>query len=1072
VRAGDVASVAVVLIRCLGAVCVDHASPGTTSLTHSPGRILSLLAAAGPVGMTSEACAEELYFDREIPDKWNGSFRKAVQRLRRSVDVRHGNGRYRIDDQDQRVDLWQLRCADQLNLEVIDERELHLLLKGDPFSGIELSPLLSDVIEEVASCRVHVVRRMVAASRSDWSPTTLQVLRTLTARRHYQESLLEPVVRLHVDGGYRAEVLPFVRMARDYSDRELGVPLAPTITGLVSSGSFDAPAVAEPASIDGRVVGMTVLGTSGFSVLRGDLMDSAASAIEGKGVQLHGESGAGKTALLQQLVNRLVSSGNHVLWLNGVRGGSAAFGPFLAVVPQLEADLAPLLEAGHDELIRARCWSAARRRLAVEFAGLPLALVVDDAQWLDSHSRQLLHFLASSEADPPLRLLVGGRPADAAAGWKLLADGLERVGIASLKIGEFSEDDLMELIGVHHRHATSKQRRDFARALVDRKAALPLIAHELIQSAVPETLALAEHQSTLSHAQLWVDRVDDATSRVGAVAAVLGIRFRVADVAELTELSVDQVVQALDELQEAELLVGEQRPDEFSFRHVLIHRDFEAALSASDRRQLHMAAVALAVGPSAVHKRAHHVLEAGALMKNHEVVDAVLASARAFEAGGSYREAVAAFAKARAISDDEIPVQDLLKYITAMAGGGGDSWEVRSAAFEVAHRDGDAALCLEVALAGVRRSEDSMGDQRLTTMLERVVVGNLCEGDRVVHASALARELGLLGFNERALKTSRAAVRSATTATGRLTAWLGGWAAYRAVPPGQWSSPPADHHEVTDPILRMRLALVESAQALVRGDDPVARSAHQRAQAYQPVCADPLLRWHASLPTALFAFVDGDWERHIAAADQALIEASSHGVNAAFSARAAQSFVQFWVEGRHVELLPLLEAAPPDLQDSILARAALAATLAESADRQTDAVQLIEQIAEQAARRRSPFSHPAAALLASVPSAFLSVTVQAQLARVLEPFDGTAMTVGAGISHLGPVSWSLANLASDLHRRVRLLRRSVDEADRWALKLWSVRCRVDLAAATGDAALREEATRLAAGTALVSLLSR
>lgn len=1057
------------LIRCLNTVCVSHES-GETSLPPAQQRILSLLVAAGPTGLTSEQWAEETYFGVALPDKWNGAFRKAMSRLRRSVDVVTENGRYRINDATHEVDVWQLRNISPLDLAAVDEDHVQSLLRGDPFPGIELSPRLSEAVEEIAARRLALVQGMVDSPREQWSPITLHAVRTLTARRHYDETLLEAAVRLHLGADRIAEAAHLVDAAKKYLRDELGVNLDQAIRNLVGAGTPPAAAAGTSWPIDGRMVGRTQPQNKGVMVRRTGLIAAVESGLASGGVLLRGDSGTGKTSLLHAVVDQRAASGHHVLWLTGRRNSPAAYAPFLAAVPRLEQDLAALLEGGGADLLRTKCWSAARRRLAAEFAGLPLTLVVDDAQWLDSHSQQLVSFLGSSVSDPPVHLLVAGRRSMDTVGWEEFADGLERIGVGPADVAEFSREEMVELIGICHPHSTSKQRRDFAAELEQRRASLPLIAQELVAAASPQMLTLTEYRGQSRGPEIWAHRIDRSTGRVAAVAAVLGVSFRVADLAALAELPLEHVVQITDELVEAEILVSEQRPDEFSFRHVLIHREFDQLLSRSERRQLHLNAVALDDGCDGVHRRARHVGEARALMDQSEVVEAVLASARAFEADGSYREAVTAFAQARLIADVEIPASDLITYVAAVASSGGDSWDIRSTAFEVAHSNGDDAMCLDIALAGVRRTEDSLGDERRITMLERIDASNLVEGLRIAHAAALARELGLLGRHERALEVSGFAIRSATTTANKVDAWLGGWAACRAVPPQEWPPMPEHIDEVTDPQRQTRLALITCAQALVHGDDARARTCHQQAEVLLAGHTEPLLEWHASLASALFSFVDGDWQVHQAKADEALSEGSRHGVNAAFSSRAAQMFVQQWLLGRHVELLPLLETGPPDLQKSLLAQAALAATLAAVPDRHSDARVKIAHVAATAAERRSPFSHPAAALVASVPPELLTPQVRKQLLGVLEPFDGTALAVGAGISHLGPVSWSLANLAVESDDRASLLRRSMRESDRWRLKLWSVRTRLDLFASTGEVVLLDEIREIAEGTDLVALI--
>lgn len=76
--------------------------------------------------------------------------------------------------------------------------------------------------------------------------------------------------------------------------------------------------------------------------------------------------------------------------------------------------------------------------------------------------------------------------------------------------------------------------------------------------------------------------------------------------------------------------------------------------------------------------------------------------------------------------------------------------------------------------------------------------------------------------------------------------------------------------------------------------------------------------------------------------------------------------------------------------------------------------------------------------------------------------------VGTGVTSLGPATRALSMLAESVDDQTQLLSTAVDEADRWNLRLWSVRCRLDLFELTGDGQLHADARDAAAGTDLAT----
>ena len=1042
--------------------------------------MVALLAAAGPDGLSTDRLADELYGD-ELTSGWEASVRQHVRRLRKTIGVQEiatRNGRYILNVPTDQVDLWLLLDADDLDLHSVPQALVHELLSGEPFTNIEPSPLLQQSHEPIASARLRLLQRMTEHAVVDWSAKTLLSTRTLATRSNYQEDVLAAVLELHLACGQVAAASELGAKAQQFLFHEMHVGLSAHLQALLdrievlAQNPTSRPDEPIGEVVTGRVVGMYEPAVSSWMIERPRLRAAIVHGLtcEGVGVLISGDSGSGKSALAQSVVPALAAAGQHVLWLSGRRGSSGAYQPFLTALPSLEADLAPLIDGGGNELLRMQCWGAVRRRLTTEFGDLPLVLVVDDAQWLDTHSQALVVFLASTQDDAAPRLLAIGRDDPAAHDWAHFSNEITRLGLTIVEVDAFDHDELLELIGLYHQTSTSMQRYDFASTLLHQRASLPAVAHELIRSADPDTLSVTKGRADRATASLWVDKVDEIAQLVAATAAAVGMRFRLDAIADLTDFDLDTIVEASETLLRAGVWVPEQRLDEFSFRHVLIHAEFDSVLDKVDRRRLHLRLGEEADARGDVHASASHFVQAGALAGNDRVVQTLLTSAREFHRRGSYREAVDAFFLANRFAGEQLDIDDLLDFSSAVSSSGGDGWGLRLAAFERALEQDDAERCLDAALHGALTTEDSMGQTRRVDMLERVDADQLGDQRRAEHAAALARELGLLGLHDRAVETSTRAMAQVSEPEDRFTAWLGSWASCRALPPDKWPPLPADRGKVSRPELVSRLAQVEFGLALVTGDDAEARQRFHEFASHPAIADDPLRSWHRGLAETTLHFVDGGWDDSRRVADETFRAASEQGVVAAFGARLAQEFVLQWIVGQHAALLAQFGSAAPDVHDTVLAQAAYAVILAEYEEHHQQAAALIGEVATRAIEHRSPLSPSTAALLATAPSALRSAETNQTLRATLEPFLGSALVTGAVLSHLGPASWSLARLATSPDEQIDLLHQACNEADRWNLRLWSVVCQRDLAALTKDQKLRAAARDLAAGTQLEILL--
>lgn len=1070
------------IIRGLGTVGAIHGGE-LTRLQPAQKRILAILMAAGPDGLSSDRFAEEVWSD-SLPSNWEDAVRQAITRMRRKVglDTIVNSTRHYSLAPHTNVDVWRLEAIAAGPLEQITEQDMALMLGGEPYPEIDPSPLVRSSMIHIAMMKLQLVDRL--AHRADHATTPdhvstplLEATRKFLAHEPYREDVLVAAARLHVAAGLGAQALQLVDTGIASLEAEFGRPVGAElhelhirlIEGADAAKPLDAVA-ASPARLVGNVdlSSATATAAATTSIERSALIDDAKAKLARQGVVVTGESGSGKTMLARSLAAAQLAAGAHVVWLSGQRDQSAAYGPFLATLPLLRNHLGPLLQDGGDQYARSLCWIASLEALARSFAGRPVALFVDDAQWLDSQSQLFLEFLALSQDVEELRLVVIGRSVPTHDGWSELSNSLSRAGLESVEATDFDRHELIELMSRSHPASTSKQRVDLADAMARAKATLPAVAYELLQAADPTTLISSRIAAQSTQAEIWTSPVSAATQSVGAVAAVAGITFRLEVLALLTGLGGDQVLAAVDELLSANLIVEEQRPDEFSFRHILIHTGFESLLDRRQLRDLHLMAAGTELGHDP-HRRATHLLAAGPLVAVSELSDALVASARLHQHGGSFREAVHAYSRALEIDPTVATGRLLLDFANSLQFAGADDWAIREQAFKTAQAAGHHDLSVEIAIGGAMETEDIDGDERRVALLDQVTLDHVCAASLQSHHVALARELSFLGQHDRARDLSSQVVVAAKGPDDRCKGWLACWPSHLATPVSAWPPLPEDRELVQDPVLLAQILQVECVQALHLGESRAARDLLERCST-PALTQDPLRSWFVSLLQAMVAFTDGDWAVSNKLADAGLAEAQRAGIGAAFSARSAQLFTQQWVAGKHGDLLPLLEMAAPDIRGSMLAEAALAVVLSMNPGRHHEATTKIDALSQRAVDSQSPLAPSLAAVLASASPATRSRGVVEMLTALVAPFSGTALVLGTGVASLGPASRTLSMLAPSVDEQAALMAKAIEEADQWNLRLWSVRCRLDLSHLTGDQRLQHQARELATGTDLATEL--
>jgi DNA-binding CsgD family transcriptional regulator/tetratricopeptide (TPR) repeat protein len=363
-------------------------------------------------------------------------------------------------------------------------------------------------------------------------------------------------------------------------------------------------------------------------------LDAALDALEDGGpayVALEGEPGIGKTRLLDELRARAQARGHVVL-----SGAAAEFEremPFSVWVDALDeyvsaqdyarhdawdealaaelGQVLPSLRASNgggtvaDERFRAH--RAVGRLLGLVAEEKPLVLVLDDLQWSDAASVELIAALARRAPDAPVLVALGFRPGQVAL---RLTAALAGPRARRLELGQLSEAEATQLL----EHLDSET----AAAIYRHGGGNPFYLEQLgrIESAGvladgPEPTAPLDAGVPPAVAGAIAAELGSLPERarllLGA-AAVAGEPFDLDLAVAISDVEAEEALPALDELLDADLVRPTQVPRRFVFRHPLVRRAVYDGLRGGWRLAAHArAAEALAARGADAAERAYHV---------------------------------------------------------------------------------------------------------------------------------------------------------------------------------------------------------------------------------------------------------------------------------------------------------------------------------------------------------------------------------------------------------------------------------------------------------------------------------
>lgn len=1034
----------VVRLSVVGRVEVHGIGGRPVSLQPAQRQLLSLLAAAGPHGVSADRLADELWGEN-LPSRWQASLRMALSRLRKrfGVDcIAAEGGNVRLLLTTEQVDLWAL-ASDETSL---DDRQLSDLLEAvQIFPGIEPSRMLTAVSRQVETFQREAILSLEHA-RTSPSRSVLTRAQGIVERDVLDIELVTCVARLHRRAGLAKSAHEILDHAVVAWTETYGDELPHGLVSLAEQLENEPVSPARPnlstQQIDRPITlpgGLEMFATHSLFGREAERAEAIAHLDEGRdgdtcGVIVRGRSGAGKTHLASEIARALASDGFNVLYASAVPSAPAAYGPILGCMPELAEIVQRVMSEPDDRLVRARrasIWAASLLALRTRAEGRPLLLVIDDAQWLDSQSSMLVEFFLRSALPSGLAVLIVARSeapehGDQVAGLTTLPS------VIDVTLDGVDEDALTAMVSEFQPALTPGGLKRAVERLGDLSGGLPGVAR-IVLKAIDETGAF--HSGRMAEASReWafesLPQLSPNAKALGQIASVLGLEFSVEEVRALSGVDEDSTIDALEELLAQEIVL-ETHPDRFRFAHILMAEAFRSSLSSARERRLHRDA---SVAAANAHQRAQHLLGARPLVDESAVVEAVSASATQHLADGAFTEAAVRLRELRVARGGQLTIGEnvTLSGVLSLSGAHDESDTERRLAFDRAASEGRWREAVAAALSGLPEAENPAGEPMRVGLLEQAAAQDLPDDLRWELHLELARQAALAGRPTLAVRSSDIALEMASGKSQLALAVL----AERGAKPNAHPRDRLERLSLVDPeavseIIQPRIYQARAIDLTELGRLQEAAAEHDRFVALAHRTGDPVRVWHALLFSAGEAFNQADEAEFEERREAAHAHGLRHGIATASSAYLAQAFLRLWWRGEAAALEPFF---PLDPTAPLLQQAGATVVLAASGHIEkamSHAVDLTEQVPTDY------IALPCAALLAELVGAAGDRAAIDRLRALLEPRCGSGILVGAGFASMGPADRYVAFLADSEAERRRITTHSCELAASWGVESWA-----------------------------------
>ncbi|MEU6352444.1 BTAD domain-containing putative transcriptional regulator [Streptomyces sp. NPDC047072] len=548
----------------------------------------------------------------------------------------------------------------------------------------------------------------VSTGRPERVLTALQLAASMAP---FNEPVLAALIGVLGAMGRQAEALSVFRQVRDRLAEELGIDPGPALED-VQRRILTQPPVPPPVRVAGEEAGRSTAAalfgrTEELAALR-RIVEGALAGDTAIGV-VEGEPGAGKTRLLEEAASVAGRLGALTVWGACLEGdGTPAMWPWEQALNQVVHSLpAPAgdqwltgglgsLLAARDDAPRELPDGNAQFRLFEQVVALvgqasaqrPILLILDDLQWADVTSLQLLQHLAGRL---PRGTAIIGALRDRAP---TLSSDLSRVlaavgrlpGHRRFRLGPLGPADVAELV----RHEAGQDPGDaVARAIHARTSGNPFFVRELSRllsgsGAIGDggTSAPAGVPATVH--DVVRDRMaglDDHARDLLRVAALIGRDVDLRLLSRATGVGVADCLHHLEPLHTLGLLESDpQDPSSLRFAHDLVRESVSETVTKGQVTQLHLrVADALeqihADDEDVAERLAYHLWSAGPLAEPVRVAEALIRAGRraaaklAFESANRQLRSAVQVTRASGLMELEFSALTLLAIVVRRQAG-------------------------------------------------------------------------------------------------------------------------------------------------------------------------------------------------------------------------------------------------------------------------------------------------------------------------------------------------------------------------------------------------------------------
>jgi hypothetical protein len=1073
-------------IRVLGPVGGESTTPEKRRLSPASKQLLAFLVAVGPRGISPAEIARERGHTQPPAEQ---AVRMAMVRLRRQLgdDVfpRADDGVYRLALPPEEVDVWHLQHLVSSPIQDVSADQIrHLLRPAIPYEDVSSSTLLEDSELIVRQRQIDLLIKVAQADSGMISGEILDGLILHVQNDPLNEALIAATVSVFANAGRRVDALRLLRTGRR-AFMEVGLELDPDLIAFErrlladstvhsDSEAGTKPAAATlPAQLQARLDGPYVGDGHALSSVLATLEASPPGVIT---IFLRGLAGSGKTRLSAEVAGHANGLGWSVVFLApSMRETRTPFGPLIAAMPHLGVLLTRAQEAGLDaDSTRVSMWTAARSGFDEIGQSRPLLLVVDDGQWLDDSTLKFLSHLLTGRSAGPFVVLVNGRDDVNESGlWQSFSQQLAALSARTIELGPLDASGIRSLVNLLRPNMNGALLSAAASEIFERSAGLPGVAIPLLAALPPNSAVLPPSRDLSGGLPLAaaIETLTPIARQVGIAAAVVGPAFRFDDIRQMLPLTDNELLAALDELIERQL-IDDVSIVEFEVVHAVVKAALLEIVPRQELAELHCRAAEL---PNVdVHRRADHLAAALPMIPVAEAVESLLASARQRLHDGASRESIRRFSTAAQLTQTPLSPTDLGGWARALdlCGMHDDARLRRQQGFDFAASDDHWADAFSIAVSGLPEAEQLDGDQALTDNLLRIDIARLDPTEAARHATIAARQLSIVGDDERARFFAKRAVDLASTPAEIADAHLSMRLSMSGVATAQdclaVSQTAAHHVDSVSAVMAGDCLLNLCLDEYGVGDVTASLATLQRLKRINELSAVRV--WHSTLMEAMLHTDAGRAQDAQTVRTRAHRFASDAGMGEADNALLAATFVDLWLSGSSAALAGEVDGGVLDPSHRGITMAGAAAALWDAGERERAA-----ELARSAATFAFAGARPQRlCMLAVICQPLIHANDRTTLAAADSAFEaaGESMLVlGAGAASFGPAARYRAQLAQDPMEREKFLHASLSLAERSGALLWRAIARRDLVGA-GHTEFGDELTALVAGSELMHLDQR